>query len=178
MGEPSLEARIRRLEDRAEIIELTYRYAVAVDDRDFAVIEAIFAPDGIFDTPGGRSVGGKAVADFYRKRLPDFGASIHTPNGHILDLLDEDHATGVVLSHAEIAIDGDAYWLGFRYDDRYVRHDGAWKFHERQVRTVYTMPLADLPKGLAEPDRKRWPHVPRGLADLPEPLATYQASLG
>lgn len=179
--DPTLQAaldRLQRLEDRAEIVELTHRYAIAVDDRDFEAMGQLYATDAAFDSPSGRTEGRDAVVDWYRSRLPDFGATIHTPHGHVITWSDDpDRAAGVVSSHAELAIDGRAFWTAFRYHDSYVREDGTWRFGERTVRSVYAMWLDDLPNGLGAEVRMRWPGREPASADLPETLQTYLDSL-
>ena len=42
---PTLEARLRRLEDRFEIDELIARYCLVMDNRDVEAIGALFTPD-------------------------------------------------------------------------------------------------------------------------------------
>ena len=66
-----MEARIRRLEDRAEIQNLHARYANAVDDRDLDVVADCFCEDGVFGRWGtdDRAEGREAVVQFYRDRL-------------------------------------------------------------------------------------------------------------
>jgi hypothetical protein len=172
-----LDQALRRLEDRVAITELAFRYAIAVDDRDFDALGTLYASDAVFDTPGGRNVGRDAVVGFYRGRLPDFGATVHTPHGHVITFVGDDEATGIVTSHAELAIDGEAFVTAFRYDDRYVREDGEWRFAERNVSSVYAMYLRDLPTGLGESDRARWPGRPVSATELPETLQTYLDSL-
>ena len=41
----SMEARVRRLEDRVDIGELVTRYCLAMDNRDVDAIPALFTPD-------------------------------------------------------------------------------------------------------------------------------------
>ena len=104
-----LAARVRHLEDRAEIEELIARYAVAVDDRDFDTLTDMFTNDAIF----------------------------HNVRGI---------------------------------------EQGRWRFHERKVRQLYAMPMAELPRGLAKPLRKRWPGAAPAAADLPPADILTQSS--
>jgi len=90
-----------------------------------------------------------------------------------------DHATGTVLAHAELALEGTTYQVGLRYVDTYRREDGTWLFGSRTVCFLYFMPLGDLVNGgLGAPDRKRYPDVGPIPADLPETLATWRAAKG
>jgi 3-phenylpropionate/cinnamic acid dioxygenase small subunit len=49
----SVEARLRRLEDRSELRELVARYAIAIDDRDIDAIAELFTADGSFRSQDG-----------------------------------------------------------------------------------------------------------------------------
>ena len=54
--------------------------------------------------------------------------------------------------------------------------DARWRFHERKVRQLYAMPMAELPRGLAKPLRKRWPGAAPAAADLPPADVLTQSS--
>ena len=56
------------------------------------------------------------------------------------------------------------------------REQGRWRFHERKVRQLYAMPMAELPRGLARPLRKRWPGAAPAAADLPPAGVLTQSS--
>lgn len=163
----SLEARIRRLEDRAELGELVARYALAVDDRDFPRIAGLFTRDCVFDNVSGTAHGRAQVETYYRERLSEFGPTYHIPHMQTLDFLGPDEVQGIVMAHAELAINGVTYAVALRYLDNYRREDGAWRFERRQVRQLYAMPLSELPDGLAQELRKRWPGTEPARADWP-----------
>jgi hypothetical protein len=162
-----LEQRLRAVEDRLAIGELVARYGHAVDDRDFETLGRLFASDAFVEHALGRSTGRAAVLDFYRERLGGFGPTYHYPHSLVVELLSADEASGVVAAHAELAIGGETVVAGFRYHDRYVREDGAWRFRERVIRFLYVVPLAELPRALGEELRKRWPGTEPAPADLP-----------
>ena len=125
-----LEQRIARIEAREAIRELVFDYSIAVDDRDFDRIEEIFCDDATFGHADGRdtTVGREAIVDFYRMRTGLMGPTYHYPHSHRIDFDDDDHATGTVLAHAELALEGTTYQVGLRYADTYRREDGAWQF--------------------------------------------------
>ena len=163
----SLEGRIRRLEDRAEIGDLITNYAVAVDDRDFETLGEMFSRDAVFDNVRGVEHGRERVMAYYRARLGEFGPTFHVPHSHSIRFDTKDSAHGVVLAHAELAIGRDTCVIALRYQDHYLREDGRWRFRQRAVRQLYAMPLAELPTGLALDLRKRWPGTDPAAADLP-----------
>lgn len=163
----TLEERIRRLEDRAELGELVARYALAVDDRDYPCIARLFTQDCVFGNVKGVARGRASVEAYYRERLGEFGPTYHIPHMQTLDFLGLDEARGTVMAHAELAIGGVTYVVALRYLDRYRREEGCWRFQERQVRQLYAMPLSELPQGLAQELRKRWPGSKPAPGDWP-----------
>ena len=169
LEEQRLLARLRRLEDRAELGELITRYAIAVDDRDFPALGAMFSSDCVFDNVLGVERGRDKVIQYYRQRLAEFGPTYHIPHAQSVAFTGPDEATGIVLAHAELAIGGETCMVALRYYDHYVREDERWCFRERKVRQLYAMPLRELPAGLAEDLRKRWPGTAPAPADLPPP---------
>ena len=174
-----LERRIARIEAREAIRELVFDYSTAVDDRDFEKLESTFCADVVFGHADGRDTteGREAVMDFYRTRTGLMGPTYHYPHSHRIEFLDDDHTTGTVLAHAELALEGTTYQVGLRYSDTYEREDGSWRFGSRTIRFLYFMPLSDLVDGgLGASDRKRYPDVGPVPADLPETLASWQAA--
>ena len=176
-----LERRIARIEAREAIRELVFDYSTAVDDRDYDRIGEIFCDDATFAHADGRDAteGRDAIVDFYRYRTGLMGPTYHYPHSHRIDFDDDDNATGTVLAHAELALEGTTYQVGLRYADTYRRRNGAWLFGSRTVCFLYFMPLSELVDGgLGAPDRKRYPDVGPVAADLPETLATWRAAKG
>lgn len=176
-----LEQRIARLEAREAIRQLVFDYSTAVDDRDFERIAEVFCADSTFGHADGRdtTTGRDAIVEFYRTRTGLMGPTYHYPHSHRIDFTDDDNATGTVLAHAELALEGTTYQVGLRYADTYRREDGAWRFGSRTICFLYFMPLSELINGgLGAPDRKRYPDVGPVSADLPETLATWRAAKG
>jgi ketosteroid isomerase-like protein len=173
-----LRTRLQRIEDRFEIGDLVHRYAVAVDDRDMDALRDCYTRDAVFDSVGGRTVGRDAVVDYYAGRFRLMGPTRHLPTSTLVEFLGADDARGQVLAHAELAMGGKTIFSALRYDDRYRREEGHWRFQERRVDQLYAMPLEELVTGLADPLRKRWPGTEPAPADIPEGLASWQAFVG
>ena len=179
----TLEQRLRRLEDRAELADLVARYGLVMDDRDVAAMPALFTPDvhvcsadGVMDARGLAD-----VTAMFRERFAVLGPSNHFTHDRLVefDPRDPDRATGVVLSHAEMQRKGQPMLAAIRYHDVYRRHDGRWKFGERRLSFMYYVPTAEyldaLGPGLGQ--RMRAYDHPTA-ADWPENLPTWKAYYG
>ena len=154
-----LKSRLKKLEDREEIRALVARYGRAVDDRDWESLANQYTPDAVFDSAAGRSVGTDAIIDYYEERTKAYVASYHYPHSHEITFIDDHTATGLVCAHAELTIEGETVFVALRYHDDYRRVDGAWRFHERETRILYVLKLSELPAGLADRMRIRWPGI-------------------
>ena len=168
MAEQSMERRVARLEDRAEIAELLARYAFLIDDHRFDELGELFTPDARFGSPGSMHEGRPAIVGNYRALGEAYPVTLHEARGFVLDFTDDDHARGEVLGFSEQSSGTSTVVTSFRYDDEYVRLDGRWRFASRQVRTLYAMSHSELASGgLAWELRKRWPHRAPARAELP-----------
>ena len=180
---PTLEERVRRLEDRTAINELIARYCLVMDNRDVAGMEALFtldvhfwSADGVMDAHGR-----DAAIEMFKGRFTVLGPSNHFTHDRIIefDPLDHDKATGIVLSHAEMQRKGQPMLAAMRYHDVYQRSDGRWRFRERGLSFMYYVPTAEdldaLGPGLGQRMRAYDPPVP---ADWPENLPTWQRYYG
>jgi SnoaL-like domain len=120
---------------RLSIMDLTARYTRAGDTGRGTDLAALFAPDGVFEVSGGRAVGPAeivALIDVIKQDFatapPNFYPARHTVSGLVIDLVDDDHATGrsyFVL----VAGWGVDHWGVYR--DEYVRHGDRWLFASR-----------------------------------------------
>jgi uncharacterized protein (TIGR02246 family) len=169
-----LAQRLRRLEDRFELLELPARYSRSIDDRDIATLVDLFCEDGAFvHADGGRQiVGRQEIEDFYRRVLSGYGMSIHIPHAQVVNRIDGDEASGWVLAHAELAAGTEYVVVALRYEDDYRRVDGRWRFARRALSFWYFANWRDLADVVPDRDRLRAGGRSR-LPDLPESLPTY-----
>lgn len=172
----STEARLKRLEDRAELAELIARYALAVDDRDIEAIAALFTPDGAFRSQDGvmNARGTEAVLEQFRGRFRALKLSNHFSHDHVFKFgADPDAATGLVTAHAEVWRNGRALIGALRYQDSYRRYQGRWCFADRLLFFLYYLPVEEYASALGDPLRQR-AYGDRRPADFPESLPTWQ----
>jgi ketosteroid isomerase-like protein len=177
---PTLEERVRRLEDRASIGELIARYCLVMDNRDVDSIEQLFTPDvhiwsadGVMD-----SRGREAAVAMFCGRFSVLGPSNHFTHDRILefDPVDHDRATGLVLAHAEMQRKGQPMLAAIRYRDVYQRCEGGrWRFRERGLSFMYYVPTADYLDAFGPGIDSRMRAYDRAApADWPEKLPTWQ----
>ncbi len=178
-----LERRVRQLEDRVEIGELIARYGLVMDDRDVDRLPELFTPDAVVRSADGvmNAKGRETLVALFRGRFEVLGPSNHFTHDRIVtfDPDDPDAARGFVLSHAEMQRKGVPMITAIRYEDRYRRHEGRWKFAERVLSFFYYVPTAQyldaLGPGLAKRNRA---YDEAMAADWPEALETWKKYYG
>jgi hypothetical protein len=148
------------LEAETAIRQLAIRYAHAVDSRNIDALVALFVSDTDMSTGKGPA----GVRARYARALHSAYRTIHTVSNHLIDLVDEEHATGRVYTRAEEERKDSWAVRAMMYFDEYRLENGRWGFVDRKTHYWY----------LTEFDRR--PHAPgfmdpadhRGrLADLP-----------
>jgi len=171
MKDDTLEARIQRLEDREAIRSLVARYSLAVDDHDFETLGSLWAPDaryGLFD--GVQAEGAEEIAALLERNIGGGGVSFHTNHDHLIDWDqgDADHASGTLITHAEISVGGKQQMCAIRYKDKYVRRQQQWLFDERLLGFLYITPPEHYPGILLRSDRLLFPDGSAQSAHWPD----------
>lgn len=140
-----LEARIRRLEDRAEISELVIKYAVGVDRRDWKMFAALFTDPAYVDFselggPAGTSPRAELVSGI-SSVLDGFTATQHLSPNHLIEFDDADPGRAVCYSYmyAQHVLEGSAggefYLLRGWYANHVVGTPEGWRI-ERLIQHV------------------------------------------
>lgn len=106
----ALESRLRRVEDRMEIIQLIASYGPAVDSRSSEATAALWTGNGCYDYGGPPLVGAKAVGDL---------VNLETHLGYVA------RGCAHVLGVPMITLDGDRA-VATGYSRVYVHHGGTW----------------------------------------------------
>lgn len=169
-----LAPRVDALEAQEAIRQLVARHAYAVDRRALDELADLYVPDAV--TPDGRT-GRPAVAAWWAEALAPLGVTFHLLGSHVIDLVDDDHATGVLYARPEAEI-GDRWMVqAVQYWDRYRRVDGTWLLAERETHAFYVTDLTEDP--LTLDGRASFPvEVHHAVVDLPERFPTWQARFG
>lgn len=173
---PTLEERIRRLEDRAELRDLAARYCLAIDDRDIEELAALFTHDASFRSQDGimNAQGREAVLEQFRGRFAALKTTNHVAHEQLLSFgPDPDAASGLVTSHAEVWRNGRALICALRYRDSYQRHAGKWQFADRLLSFLYYLPAEEYAQGLGSRLRMR-AYGDQRPADYPEALPSWR----
>ena len=180
---PTLEERVRHLEDRVAIGELIARYCLVLDNRDVDAIESLFTPDArVWSVDGVMDARGRqAAVEMFKSRFTVLGPSNHFTHDRIVefDHMDPDRATGFVLAHAEMQRKGQPMLATIRYTDRYRRLQGRWRIAERVLSFFYYVPTAEYldARGPGLAARMRAYDVARP-ADWPEGLESWREYYG
>ena len=146
-----LEERLERVEAQLAIQQLAVRYAVAVDARDLDAYVNLFTPDVDCRTHG---KGREALRRFIDPAVRTFYRSVHQICGHIIELIDADHAKGTVYCRAENEAGDKWVVMAICYFDTYERRDGCWYFARRSGRHWYSSDVLERP---GDPQFQNWP---------------------
>jgi uncharacterized protein (TIGR02246 family) len=143
----SLEQRLQRLEDLADINQLFIDYGHHLDRGDFAAYAELFAEDAeLLLGPIGKAKGRAEIEAVMTRALSGrAGSSVHIISSPIVQL-DGDRATAEVMWTA-LTRDADgrpALTMVGRHVDDLVREHGRWRFHRRRG-------LVDIPSTYQPP---------------------------
>ncbi len=150
-----------------QIRQLAAHYAVAVDSRDLDALVGLF----IDDVRVGRdSYGREALRESFAVSLSEIGVSILNVGTHAIDLVDADHATGLVYCHGQIQ-DGER-WIhqAILYRDAYERRGADWYFVRRIHELWYGEQAASNPLEQTPAD---WPELHDGRGTVPGSWPTW-----
>ena len=168
--DPDVEARLRAMEAREAIRQLVAHYALALDSRDTRTLAGLFVDD--VKTGDGR-VGRIALQDWFDGILRPYTITFHLIGNHVIDLVDETHATGVLYCRPEHQVGDQWIVMPLQYWDRYERHAGDWFFKSRSIHPFYAADVLQNPAQV--PGRFNFPGNPMlDGADLPERWETWR----
>ena len=137
----ALERRLGRLEDKDAIRALRDSYHSCINDGRYEAIADLFTDDAVVELGYLARYEGRAAVDagfrgmgarerFFIKQF------IHS---HRIEV-DGDTGTGVSYLEARYGRYGVSYLVSGRYDDRYRRVGGVWRFSEMVANLYYTVP--------------------------------------
>lgn len=142
MSTRSVEERLQVLEDIEAIKKLKARYTLAVDARDAEGVVSLFTADGVWEGGTfGRYEGANEVRSFFRSVPERLSFFVHYVSNPLIEI-EGDRATGswYLLEPCTFAEGDRAVWGSARYEERYRRVDGQWKFEEMKLVSVFWTP--------------------------------------
>ena len=135
----TLEERLARLEDIAEIERLIMDYARHLDARDLHAYSRLFCADGEWSGNTGHAKGPDAIQAMLEERLapnpPAPGpTSRHVVSNPVIEVEGESATASVTWALIRRG-DGDEPELALlgHYDDELAREDGRWRFKRRRA---------------------------------------------
>jgi len=133
---------VRMLLDERDVTQLCYRYAAALDTRDWALLRTCFADDAVTVYEGlGRFEGYPAIQAACQAALEPLDRSHHLI-GNVSVQVDGDAATAQCYLQAQHVRSGtpggDLYLIAGRYSDRLVRTPDGWRFTHRELEFWWT----------------------------------------
>lgn len=157
-----------RLTSTEAIRQLVAHYAFSVDTRDLDRLATLFVADVAV---GRHGTGRAALKASFEEGLAPLGFSILSVTTHVIDFVDDDHATGEVYCTGQIQRDGELLTQAILYRDTYRRDEGVWGFVRREHLLWYSAPLGVDPRDLPPAN---WPagHIGRGT--VPEVFETFR----
>jgi hypothetical protein len=130
-----------------ELHDLAFRYGLAVDSRDPAMLAAAFTREGTLRGLGegkARYTGTAGWERMIAEVSASFGQTMHNVFNQTFDRAADGTVTGLttgIASHLLPVAEGNATVplldFAMRYHNRYALEDGRWKFADRQLEVVW-----------------------------------------
>lgn len=125
---------VQAILDRNEVYDLVVRYARALDERNWELLESCFLPDAKYLYPNGSSGSAAEIVERCSNALTRLDASQHLL-GNIEITVDGDTASTIVYfqaQHVKMGTPGgNTFIIAGSYRDRVVRTPGGWKIAQR-----------------------------------------------
>jgi ketosteroid isomerase-like protein len=132
-----------RTADRLDIIELTARYARAVDYREIDGMDALFTPDAVvLGVEPGPIEGVEAWKAWLHRALQRFGATQHLFGNHLVDIhpdgMSATMRSSLQATHIMVSDPKEALVLTATYYDTLIRTPAGWRITEHHLEKLHT----------------------------------------
>jgi ketosteroid isomerase-like protein len=127
---------LRRLLDRQEITDTLYRYAAAIDVKDYERLRSVFTDDVVAQYAGAPEIqGADKLTAWIREMSPTTKYQHHLLNVYEVEIHgDEAHAYTYHTSHqVDAATPDSVYVIVARYRDVLRRVDGRWLIADKRM---------------------------------------------
>jgi 3-phenylpropionate/cinnamic acid dioxygenase small subunit len=127
-------------DDRSILVDITYRYARAIDTHDWDLFRTLFTDDCLVDYGIKPVHGCEAFLKMARLTVESLDATQHLFSNHEIDG-EGDRASGRYYMTAHHirrdAAEGSIYTLGGIYEDEFVRTSDGWRISARRYRAIW-----------------------------------------
>ncbi|MDB5453972.1 MAG: nuclear transport factor 2 family protein [Caulobacteraceae bacterium] len=135
----TLEDRLGRAEDRAEVQALRHRYHALLNSDRAAEIANLFAVDGELQYGGGPVVSGRDAIRAYLADLPVDWVRQFVHSNEVT--VDGDRASGMADMEGRRIVRGQSQFMAGRFDDSYVRTPDGWRFASVRLSLWFATPF-------------------------------------
>ena len=142
---PSIEVRLKQFEDKEQIAQLLIDYGRHLDSRDLAAYASLFATDGEWVGGFGTVKGRSEIRAFMEKSLgtgPNRNNSYHIMSNFAITVKGDTATAWSRWTFVTPGERGATIAQAGRYDDTFVRENGAWKFKKRVASNDTAPPAA------------------------------------
>ena len=137
----------RELRDRSEIVAVLDRYAEALDQRRWELLEQVFAPDVDVDFGEWSARSLPEVVATIRSYLDGCGPSQHLQGNHRVEV-DRDRAKSrVYIRAAHVGVGraaGKSYEMAGEYQDELRRTPAGWRIVRRRLQVFFELGSRDV----------------------------------
>lgn len=143
MGFEDIENRIRAQEDRDTIRETIARMNWLSDAGDAAGHAALYTKDVVYDVGAfGTYKGREEIRNFFEQVYASFRLREHRTSNLLIEVAG-DRASSKCYWQAHLIFKDRALISSGRYEDEWVRQDGAWRCCSRKAPISYLSPLEE-----------------------------------
>jgi 3-phenylpropionate/cinnamic acid dioxygenase small subunit len=132
---------VTALVDRQAVVDVLYRYATALDTRDWDLLRTCFVPAAVcdFGELGGVNEGTEAIVETIRSALEPFSVTQHIVTNVVVDLAG-DAARSTCHHQGQHVFAGEdrSWFVGGTYRDRLVRSRDGWRIEHRALEPTWT----------------------------------------
>lgn len=147
-----------------ELHDLAFRYALAVDTRDAAMLASAFTRDGAVRGFGENPIefiGAEGLERMIAQVDAAFQKTMHNVFNQTFERASDGTTTGHTTCIASHILPGDDWKLldmAIRYHNRYAEAGGAWKFAERRLEVLWveTRPVQKFTAAMMDADLKEF----------------------
>jgi hypothetical protein len=133
------------MDERSGVVDVSIRYALALDERDWELLAGVFTPDAeVYYSSGNHVQGRDAVVAQVRAALEGCGPTQHLLGNHVVEF-DGDRARSRCYVRAFAAGAPDSRWAGHTYElfavyrDELVRSADTWQVERRRMDVVFEL---------------------------------------